>query len=228
MTSGKCPLCGRRRAGRACPALGHRICAVCCGTKRQAEIDCPPDCGYLAASQAHPPAVVQRQRERDVLFLLPMMHELSGPQQELALLLQTLLRRDRAETPGLVDSDVEHAARSLAETCETASRGIIYEHAAGYAAAERLKEETPAGFLESAPDLAVEVVSPGDSTTAVRDKVRDWLEAGTRLVWVACPRTRSVVVHRPGRPAEALRDDDHLQGGSVLPDFAVPVRDLFT
>lgn len=140
MTSGKCPLCRRRRAGRACPALGHRICAVCCGTKRQAEIACPPDCGYLAASQAHPPAVVQRQRERDVLFLLPMMHELSGPQQELALLIQTLLRRGRAETPGLVDSDVEHAARSLAETCETASRGIIYEHAAGYAAAERLKE----------------------------------------------------------------------------------------
>ena len=140
MTSRKCPLCGRRRAGRACPALGHRICAVCCGTKRQAEIDCPPDCGYLAASQAHPPAVVQRQRERDVLFLLPMVHELSGLQQDLLLLIQALLRRDRAETPGLVDGDVEHAARSLAETCETASRGIIYEHAAGYAAAERLKE----------------------------------------------------------------------------------------
>lgn len=140
MTSRKCPLCGRRRAGRACPALGHRICAVCCGTKRQAEIDCPPDCGYLAAAQAHPPAVVQRQRERDVLFLLPMVHELSGLQQDLLLLIQALLRRDRAETPGLVDGDVEHAARSLAETCETASRGIIYEHAAGYAAAERLKE----------------------------------------------------------------------------------------
>ena len=100
---------------------------------------------------------------------------------------------------------------------------------AAFVAAERLKaEETPAGFLESAPDLVVEVVSPGDSTAAVRDKVRDWLEAGTRLVWVVCPRTRTVAVHRPGRPAEALRDDDDLQGGSVLPDFAVPVRDLFT
>ena len=153
-----------------------------------------------------------------------------------------------------------------------------------FVAAERLQaEETPAGFLESAPDLAIEVVSPGDAATAVRDKqpvvkspalhrdgrrarltrreegayraicdrrttpsggmrrpanaggtfatgckVQDWLEAGTRLVWVVCPRTRSVVVHRPGRPAEALRDDDDLQGGSVLPDFAVPVRDLFT
>ena len=88
-------------------------------------------------------------------------------------------------------------------------------------------EETPAGFLELAPDLAVEVVSPGDSTAAIRDKVRDWLDAGTRLVWVVRPRTRSVDVHRPGRPAETLRDGDVLEGGSVLGDFAVPVRDLF-
>ena len=100
---------------------------------------------------------------------------------------------------------------------------------AAFVAAERLKaEEAPAGFLESAPDLAVEVVSPGDSSAAVGDKVRDWLEAGARLVWVVHPRTRSVVVHRPGQPAETLHDGDVLEGGSVLRDFAVPVRDLFT
>ncbi len=134
----KCPLCRRRRTGRACPALGHRICAVCCGTKRLTEIDCPRDCRYLVASQAHPPAVVQRRQERDVLFLLPLLHELTVRQQELVLLIQGLLRRDREATPGLRDSDVEHAVRALAETYETASRGIIYEHAAGIASAERL------------------------------------------------------------------------------------------
>ena len=88
-------------------------------------------------------------------------------------------------------------------------------------------EETPAGFLELAPDLAVEVVSPGDSTAAIRDKVRDWLDVGTRLVWVVRPRTRTVDVHRPRRSAETLRDGDVLDGGSVLEGFAVPVRDLF-
>ena len=98
-----------------------------------------------------------------------------------------------------------------------------------FVAAERLKaEETPTGFVEAAPDLAVEVVSPGDSTAAVQDKVQDWLEAGARLVWVVCPRTRSVVVHRPGHPVETLHAGDVLEGGSVLEDFAVPVRDLFT
>ena len=136
--SKKCPLCRRRRAGRACPALGHPICAVCCGTKRLTEIDCPRDCRYLVSSQAHPPAVIQRRQERDMLFVLPMLHDLTGRQQELVLLIQSLLQRDREATPGLRDIDVEHAVRALAETYETASRGIIYEHAAGVASAERL------------------------------------------------------------------------------------------
>ena len=73
-----------------------------------------------------------------MLFVLPLLHELTGRQQELVLLIQGLLLRDREATPGLRDIDVEHAVRALAETYETASRGIIYEHAAGVASAERL------------------------------------------------------------------------------------------
>lgn len=95
-------------------------------------------------------------------------------------------------------------------------------------AAERLgTAETPAGFLDLAPDLAVEVVSPGDSAAAVRAKVRDWLEAGTQLVWVAYPETRSVAVHRPGCPEQVLHEADVLRGDPVLEGFTVRVRDLF-
>ena len=71
-------------------------------------------------------------------FLVPLLHDLTGRQQELVLLIQGLLQREREATPGLRDIDVEHAVRALAETYETASRGIIYEHAAGVASAERL------------------------------------------------------------------------------------------
>ena len=133
-----CPLCTRRRAGRECPALGRRICAVCCGTKRQVEINCPPDCSYLRTSQAHPPAVVQRQQERDMLFVLPMMQGLTTRQQEVLVLIQGFLRTERPDAAGLVDDDVARAARALAETYETASRGIIYEHVAALPAAARL------------------------------------------------------------------------------------------
>ncbi len=51
-----CPLCSQRKARRACPALGHQICAVCCGTKRLTQIPCPSDCVYLASAREHPPA----------------------------------------------------------------------------------------------------------------------------------------------------------------------------
>ena len=60
-----------------------------------------------------------------------------------------------------------------------------------FVASERLGiEDIPAGFLEVAPGLVVEVVSPGDSGTSVRSKVTDWLTAGTRLVWVVYPESR--------------------------------------
>lgn len=134
----QCPLCTRRRASRECPAKGRRICPVCCGTKRIVEINCPPDCSYLRTSQAHPPAVVQRQQERDMLFVLPMIQGLSARQQEVLVLIQGYLRTERPDAAGLVDDDVARAARALAETYETASRGIIYEHVAALPAAARL------------------------------------------------------------------------------------------
>ena len=98
-----------------------------------------------------------------------------------------------------------------------------------FVAAERLgTEETPAGFLELAPDLAAEVVSPGDSAGVVRDKVGDWLSAGTRLVCVLYPGTQTVVVHRQGLPAETLSEEDTLSGVPVLADFTIRVSELFT
>ena len=140
-TNTACPLCGTRRARRACPALGHSICAVCCGTKRQSEIVCPPDCSYLTSSQSHPPAAVQRRRERDLRFLLPLLHGLTERQQHVTLLVQQFLRAEDAASLALSDEDVVQATQALAETYETASRGIIYEHSAGMAAAGRLSSE---------------------------------------------------------------------------------------
>ena len=97
-----------------------------------------------------------------------------------------------------------------------------------FVAAERLGDgEPPSGFLKMAPDLAVEVVSPSDSSAAVRDKVRDWLEAGTRLVWVVYPDSRSVTVHSQTGQTEELSETDMLSGEPALPEFVVAVRDLF-
>ncbi len=83
------------------------------------------------------------------------------------------------------------------------------------------------GFWPGAPDLAVEVVSPGDRYTDVEEKVFDWLDAGTRLVIVVNPRKRLVTVYRSLTDVVVLTEADVLDGGDVVPGFAMPVKDIF-
>jgi Uma2 family endonuclease len=85
----------------------------------------------------------------------------------------------------------------------------------------------PEGFIPGAPDLAVEIVSPGDRAEEVYGKVREYLDAGARLVWVVWPRHRAVTAYPPDGQSRELREDDELDGGAVLPGFRVRVGDLF-
>lgn len=137
-----CPLCNRRKARRHCPALGQQICSVCCGTKRIVEIRCPPDCGYLSASRSHPPAVVQRQQQRDLATFAPTLQGLTEVQSRLLLLLGTFIARHVPQDfQTLRDEDIAEAAGTLAATLETAGRGVIYEHRAGTQPARHLADE---------------------------------------------------------------------------------------
>lgn len=85
----------------------------------------------------------------------------------------------------------------------------------------------PDAFWEGAPDLAVEVVSPGDRRLAVIRKVDHYLASGVRLVWVVEPRLKNVTVYRAGAPAATLALGDTLDAGDVLPGLACEVRRLF-
>ena len=88
--------------------------------------------------------------------------------------------------------------------------------------------DLPAGYLDVAPDLAVEVVSPSDREGEVQDNVADWLQAGTSLVWVIYSATRSVTVCRPMEEFEELSESDSLDGEQVIPGFACNIQDLFS
>ena len=83
------------------------------------------------------------------------------------------------------------------------------------------------GYWEGAPDLAVEVISPGDTYTEVAEKVDEWLNAGCALVWVMNPRRETVEVYRSPEDITVLRGDDILEGGDVIEGFQCRVRDLF-
>jgi Uma2 family endonuclease len=83
----------------------------------------------------------------------------------------------------------------------------------------------PNAFFPGAPDLAVEVISPTDRRGAVMKKVGEYLEAGTRLVWVIYPENRSAVVYRPEGLPEIIGEDGVLDGEDVVPGFSLTLRD---
>jgi Uma2 family endonuclease len=96
-----------------------------------------------------------------------------------------------------------------------------------YAAAEMVAApSTKRAFYEGAPVLAVEVLSPSDNVEDIAEKVELYLEAGS-AVWVVNPYFRTVTVHRPGQPPQALDVNQELSGDPELPGFQVRVGEIF-
>ena len=135
-----CPLCKKRPAKRACPALRHDICTVCCATKRLVEIHCTEDCRYLESAQRHPAAVIKRRIDADVNVLMATIGPLSEQQLQLFFLLQSMVLSYKPEgLARLTDPDVALAAGALAGSLETASKGVIFEESTGSVVAEGLR-----------------------------------------------------------------------------------------
>lgn len=99
----------------------------------------------------------------------------------------------------------------------------------GFVAKSRLPADisTLVGFFPGAPDLAVEVVSPGDTYGEVETKVARYLDAGTQLVWIVRPKQRRVEVHRADGTSELLSPPDTLKGESVVPGFELAIARIF-
>ncbi len=95
---------------------------------------------------------------------------------------------------------------------------------------ERWPIERPAPRAEAwdvVPDLAVEVISPTERAVRVVAKVRDYFRAGVRLVWVLYPVEGLAYVFDSAASARILTRDDALDGGDVLPGFALGLAGLF-
>lgn len=89
-------------------------------------------------------------------------------------------------------------------------------------------EGIPDGFWPFAPDLAVEVLSPGDTYDEVQTKVTAWLAAGTKIVWVVSPVRHTITVHTSPSEAHTLAEGDVLKAEDCLPGFECPVAAIFT
>jgi Uma2 family endonuclease len=122
-----------------------------------------------------------------------------------------------------------------AETGFRLAEDIVRAPDAAFVSNERLQEVRERtgqsrfpSFLPTAPDLAAEVVSPGDRADDINDKIADYFEFGTRLVWFFYPSKRTVHVYTSPTQVRILTECDTLDGGDVLPGFSCPVRDIFS
>jgi Uma2 family endonuclease len=92
---------------------------------------------------------------------------------------------------------------------------------------ERLAQATEKGFLDVAPELVVEVMSPEDSWSDVNDKLADYFSIDVKLIWIVDPLRRRVHVYRSLTNMDILTEADQLTGGDVLPGFTLSVSAIF-
>ena len=82
-------------------------------------------------------------------------------------------------------------------------------------------------FLDIAPDLVVEILSPRDAAMDLAEKIREYFAIGVRMVWVIDPRARRVLVYRTATALREFGEGERLPGDDVLPGLEIPVADLF-
>lgn len=109
------------------------------------------------------------------------------------------------------------------------SPGLVRIPDVAFISWERLPERRfPTGSVpDVVPDLAVEVLSEGNTAGEMARKRHEYFAAGVRLVWLVDPRTRTVDVYTTPDQSTLLHEEQTLDGGTVLPGFTLPLQELF-
>ena len=124
-----CPICGKRKAKRLCPARAESICAICCGTEREVTIDCPSDCTYLAASREYDASRRAIDWSQVPFAEVDIPNSFAREHGALLTELDYAISKFASEQRAVVDTDVLAALQALAETYRTLTSGIYYEQA---------------------------------------------------------------------------------------------------
>lgn len=82
-------------------------------------------------------------------------------------------------------------------------------------------------FVAGTPDIAVEVMSPSNTSADIERKIAEYLAAGSQRVWVAYPSSRTVAIHHPNGATITYSDDDVITDEVLLPGFSLPLTDIF-
>jgi Uma2 family endonuclease len=87
--------------------------------------------------------------------------------------------------------------------------------------------EIPEGDIHTAPDLVVEVLSPGNSGLELEEKLNEYLDAGIPLVWIVNPDRQTIRVYRKDGATRLYREKDVIENEPILPGFQMLVGDAF-
>ena len=166
-----CPICEKRPPKRFCPAMGEKICAVCCGREREVTIDCPLDCSHLIAAHRYEaehrkPLSPGEIPFGDVEFSVDFVYERWPVVTGIAATILAF----QIENKELNDAAVSAALEALAETYRTLGSGIYYEKPPDAPLPRALYGQI-AGFLQEARKQ--ESARPG--STSLRDLDVFWL-----------------------------------------------------
>jgi Uma2 family endonuclease len=107
-------------------------------------------------------------------------------------------------------------------------KGLVRLPDVAFIAAEKFRGHLPLESIPSiAPDLAVEILSKSSTRREIERKIAEYFEAGTRLVWIIDPETRTAIAHRSLNVRQAIAEDGTLDGDDVLPGFHISLAELF-
>ena len=97
----------------------------------------------------------------------------------------------------------------------------------GFVSRGRLAQVKSKSYLDVAPELVVEILSPDDRWSDLTDKLDEYFAIGVNLIWVVDPRRKQVYVYRSVTDVQRLSVEETLTGGEALPGFSVSVAELF-
>lgn len=192
----------------------------------------------MSATLATPPANAPAPKllTAEEFFLLPD----DGNQHELV--------RGKVVTmppPGFLHGVVQfRAGRILDDYARTQPRGIITMESgviterdpdsvrgpdvAYWDVARDRPEDHTVGYLDQAPLLCVEVLSPGNKRQELEDKLLEYFGRGVKMVWIISPEDRTVTVYRQPDQGRVFHHNASLDGEDVLPGFACKVAEFFS
>ena len=113
------------------------------------------------------------------------------------------------------------------ETGYRLTAGTVRIPDVSFVTAERMCDVDLDRRIQGAPALAIEVVSPTDTAEEIRQKVKQYLSAGARAVWICYPKTREVEVFRANGTRFVRNENEILEEPDLLPGFSLNVKSIF-